>query len=105
MRRNVEFIGNWREEVGPDFPLMLDCYMALDVQYTTELARQLAPYNLKWIEEPLMPDEYAAHAKLTERLEGLGATAYFAAGEHEYTRYGFQQLIDAGVDLLQPDVM
>ena len=105
MRRSVEFIGNWREEVGPDFPLMLDCYMALDVQFTTKLARQLAPYNLKWIEEPLMPDEHAAHAKLTERLEGLGATAYFATGEHEYTRYGFQQLIDAGVDLLQPDVM
>ena len=100
MRRNVEFIGNWREEVCPDFPLMLDCYMALDVQFTTELARQLAPYNLKWIEEPLMPDEYTAAARLAKTLEGLGVTAYFATGEHEYTRYGFQQLIDAGVDLL-----
>ena len=46
--------------------------MALDVQYTTILARQLAPYNLKWIEEPLMPDEYAADAKLAKNLEGLG---------------------------------
>ena len=105
MLRNVDFIGNWRERVGSDFPLMLDCYMALDVHYTTELARLLAPYNLKWIEEPLMPDEYTAHAKLAERLEGLGVTTYFANGEHEYTRYGFQQLIDAGVGLLQPDVM
>ena len=64
---------------------MLDCYMALDVQYTVELAkrflllllllasaeywgsssedwtclsRRLEPYDIKWIEEPLMPDEY-----------------------------------------------
>ncbi len=105
LRKNVDSVKNWREKVGPDFPLMLDCYMALDVQYTTELARRLVPYNLKWIEEALMPDEYTAHAKLARNLEGLGCTSYFAAGEHEYTHHGFQQLINAGVNLLQPDVM
>ena len=105
LRKNVESAKYWREKVGPDFPLMLDCYMALDVQYTTELARRLMPYNLKWFEEALMPDEYAAHAKLARNLEGLGCTSYFATGEHEYTHHGFQQLINAGVNLLQPDVM
>ena len=105
MRQNVAFISDWREKVGADFPLMLDCYMALDLQYAAELARLLAPYNLRWIEEPLMPDEYSEHAKLAGKLEGLGTTTYFATGEHEYTSLGFQQLIDAGVGLLQPDVM
>ena len=52
-----------------------------------------------------MPDEYAAHAKLAKNLEGLDCTIHFATGEHEYTHHGFQQLIDAGVSLLQPDVM
>lgn len=105
LSKNVEFVRDWREKVGPEFPLMLDCYMALDLQYTTELARRLVPYNLTWIEEPLMPDDYAAHAKLADNLKGLGITTYFATGEHEYTHHGFQQLIDAGVSLLQPDVM
>ncbi len=105
MRRNVEFVADWREKVGPDFPLMLDCYMALNVNYTAELVRKLQPFHLTWIEEPLMPDEYVAHAKLAERFAGLGTSTYFATGEHEYTRYGYQQLIDAGVGLLQPDVM
>ena len=105
MRKNIDSVRYWREKVGPDFPLMLDCYMALDVQYTTELVRKLEPYNIKWFEEALMPDEYAAHGKLAENLAGLGCTAYFATGEHEYTRHGFQQLINAGVNLLQPDVM
>ena len=68
MRQNVAFISDWREKVGPDFPLMLDCYMALDWQYAAELAQRLAPFNLKWIEEALMPDEYAAHAKLAAKL-------------------------------------
>jgi len=105
LSENVEFVRDWREKVGPEYPLMLDCYMALDVQYTTELARRLAPYNLTWIEEPLMPDEYAGHAKIADNLKGLGITTYFATGEHEYTHHGYQQLIDAGVSLLQPDVM
>ena len=105
LRQNVEFIGSWRDKVGAEFPLMLDCYMALDLQYAAELARLLAPFHLKWMEEPLMPDEYVAHAKLARKLEGIGTTTYLATGEHEYTQHGFQQLIEAGVGLLQPDVM
>jgi len=35
---------------------MLDCYMALDVNCAAALAKKLEPYDIKWIEEPLMPD-------------------------------------------------
>lgn len=52
-----------------------------------------------------MPDEYEAHAKLAKKTEAMGCTSYFATGEHEYTRWGFNALIDAGVGLIQPDVM
>lgn len=105
MKSNVAFVENWRKKVGPDFPLMLDCYMALDVEYTADLAQRLKPYELTWIEEPLMPDDYAGHAKLGRRFESMTGCAIFATGEHEYTQFGFQQLIDAGVGQLQPDVM
>ena len=84
---------------------MLDCYMALDVEYAAKLVQRLEPFRLTWLEEPLMPDEYVGHAKLARKLEGQGCSAYFATGEHEYTHHGYQQLIDAGVNLLQPDVM
>ena len=105
MRKNVEFIADWREKVGEDFPLMVDCYMALDVQYTAELCARLEPYGVKWLEECLMPDDYVAHKKLAKRMEAQGTKSFFATGEHEYTRWGYQQLIEAGVGLLQPDVM
>ena len=55
LRKNVEFFAGWREKVGPDFPLMLDCYMALSVPYAIKLAKKLEPYNLKWMEEFLPP--------------------------------------------------
>ncbi len=102
---NVAFFRDWREKVGPDFPLMVDCYMALDVDYAAELAAGLEAHNVLWMEEPLMPDDYAGHRNLARKLESRGCALKLATGEHEYSQFGFQQLIDTGVDLLQPDVM
>ena len=88
LRQNVDFCRGWRERVGPSFPLMLDCYMALDVQYTAVLAKQLeeAGCSLTWLEEPLMPDECeaaASHLKPdyhTVRRAGVYAGARAACG-------------------------
>lgn len=38
MRKNIEQVKQVRESVGPDFPVMIDCYMSLTVQYAMELA-------------------------------------------------------------------
>lgn len=36
--KNVEFFKGWREKVGPDFPLSLDCYMSLTVPYSIRVS-------------------------------------------------------------------
>jgi len=105
MAKNVAFIASWRDSVGPDFPLMLDCYMAMSTDYAAELARRIAPYNLQWLEEPLMPDDYDGHARLARKMNSRAGGTVLATGEHEYTRFGYLQLMDAGVELIQPDVM
>ena len=38
LRRNVAFLSAQRAAIGPDFPLMVDCYMSLDVPYAIRLA-------------------------------------------------------------------
>src|SRR5205807_6344178 len=53
LRKNVDAFRQAREAVGPEFPLKLDCYMALTVPYAIKLARALEPYGLEWIEECL----------------------------------------------------
>lgn len=40
-RKNVAYFKKWRKKVGPDFPLSLDCYMALTVPYSIKLAKAL----------------------------------------------------------------
>lgn len=102
-RKNVEFFKTWREKVGPDFPLMLDCYMALTVPYAIKLAKALEKYGLKWMEEFLPPDNYSGYRDVRAALKD--SSVLLTTAEHEYSRYGYQQLISDGcVDILQPDI-
>eukprot|EP01113_Clastostelium_recurvatum_P016516 TRINITY_DN1946_c0_g1_i3.p1 TRINITY_DN1946_c0_g1~~TRINITY_DN1946_c0_g1_i3.p1 ORF type:complete len:432 (-),score=108.05 TRINITY_DN1946_c0_g1_i3:1089-2384(-) len=101
LRNNVAIVKEIRQAIGPDFPLSIDCYMSLTVQYTIALARALEPYNIKWLEEMLHPDDYDGYELLKKTISSTMLTT----GEHEYTRYGFRQLIERRcADILQPDI-
>jgi L-rhamnonate dehydratase len=101
MRRNVELAAQMREACGPDFFLAFDCWMALSPSYALQLIEALKPYNFHWIEECLTPDDYAGHRQLVEQRTH---PIMIASGEHEYTRWGFENLLNTGVDLIQPDI-
>jgi L-rhamnonate dehydratase len=54
------------------------------------------------LEESLHPDDFDGHKLLKERAPWMKWTT----GEHEYTRYGFRNLIESrSIDILQPDMM
>lgn len=98
---NARLVQECRRAVGPEREIMIDCYMALDVEYTRRLVDVAESAGVRWIEEPLPPDDYCGY----ESLSRLDSTVQIAAGEHEYTRWGFATLIDTGgVTILQPDV-
>jgi L-rhamnonate dehydratase len=103
LHRNIAELAEMRSRVGDDFWLMLDCWMALDLDYATRLAhRAWHECGLKWIEEALSPDDYWAYAALKRDVpKGLLVTT----GEHEATRWGFRMLMDMECcDIIQPDV-
>jgi len=102
IKRNEAFVAEVREQIGDDCELMLDCWMAFDVEYTVQLAETLRPYRLKWIEECLVPEDLDGHLQLRRRLPWQT----LATGEHWYTHYTFQWAIQHKVvDILQPDIM
>ncbi|ORY12390.1 nucleotide-diphospho-sugar transferase [Clohesyomyces aquaticus] len=102
LKKNVEFLRRHRETVGPDFPLMVDCYMSLNVPYTIEVVKACEDLNLNWWEECLSPDDSDGF----EQIKRAHPTMKFTTGEHEYSRYGFRKLIEGrNLDILQPDVM
>jgi L-rhamnonate dehydratase len=101
LHRNEAFVAKARETIGDESELMLDCWMAFDVEYTVRLAEVLRPYRLKWMEECLIPEDLDAHVALRDRLPWQT----LATGEHWYTHVPFLWALRHGVvDILQPDI-
>lgn len=101
LARNVELVAATREQVGDDVEIMLDCWMAFDVDYTIRLAEALQPYRIRWMEECLPSNDMRAHAELRVRLDWQT----LATGEHWFTATPFQQAAaEKLVDILQPDI-
>ena len=99
MRRNEALVAAVRDAVGPDVEVMADAFMGWDLDYALRMVRRLERYDLRWVEEPLLPDEIGGYSALRAR-----SPIPIAAGEHEQTLAGFQQLISAGaVDVIQFD--
>ena len=99
MKKNVEMVKVVREAVGDDVDVMLEAYMGFNYPYAKQLLKELEPYNLRWAEELLLPDEIHSFAKLKQ-----GTSIPLSGGEHEYTRFGFHDLLEAkALDIFQFD--
>lgn len=101
INRTVDLVAKTRDQIGPDVELMLDGWLSFNVEYTVRLAEALRPYNLKWIEDYMLPEDMDSYMKLRQRLPGH----ILATGEHWYTIHPFAIAASQGlVDILQPDV-
>jgi len=102
MRKNLELVKTVRSVIGPDVDLSADAYMGWDVDYAIRMIRMLedAGMNLRWVEEPVIPDDIDGYARIRRSV-----STPISGGEHEFTRFGFRELISKeAVDILQPDV-
>lgn len=102
MRKNLELVRTVRQVIGPDIELMADAYMGWDVLYAIRMIHMIedAGLNLKWVEEPVIADDIDGYEEIRRAV-----STPISGGEHEFTRYGFRQLIQRhAVDILQPDV-
>ncbi|MDQ4504104.1 L-fuconate dehydratase [Sinomonas sp. ASV322] len=89
-----------RETVGPDIRIAVDANQRWDVEQAITWVRQLARFDIAWIEEPTSPDDILGHAEIAKRLAPIPV----ATGEHVQNRIVFKQLLQAGaIDVLQLD--
>jgi L-rhamnonate dehydratase len=102
LRKNEELVAQTREVVGDEVELMLDCWLAMDVDYTVRLAERLGPYGLRWIEDFLLPEDLEGYRAVRKRLPHQT----LAAGEHWYGPLPFATAANRHlVDIFQPDVL
>lgn len=99
MKRNVELVRTVRECVGDEIDIMADAYMGWTLDYARRMLPLLESFRLRWLEEPVVPDDIGGYAELKSY-----ARIPIAGGEHEFTLYGFKQLLDArALDYIQFD--
>jgi L-rhamnonate dehydratase len=99
MQRNVELVRTVRESIGDDIDLMADAYMGWNLDYAKRILPLLEPFHLRWLEEPVIPDDVQGYAQLKSH-----SRIPIAGGEHEFTLYGFRDLLEArAVDYIQFD--
>ena len=99
MQRNLELVRTVRETVGDEIDVMADAYMGWTLDYAKRMLPLLEPFHLRWLEEPVIPDDVRGYAE----LKAYGRVP-IAGGEHEFTSYGFRDMLEArAVDYIQFD--
>ena len=99
MQRNINLVRTVREAVGSGIDVMADAYMGWTLDYAKRMLPLLEPFHLRWLEEPVIPDDIHGYAE----LKSYGRIP-IAGGEHEFTVSGFRDLLQArAVDYIQFD--
>ena len=97
--RDVELIAAARSG-AENAELMIDIGQKYTVKRTIRMARRLEKYRLRWMEEPLSPDDYEGYRELSRSV-----SVDIAAGEAESGRSVFRKLIEyCRIDVVQPDI-
>jgi L-alanine-DL-glutamate epimerase-like enolase superfamily enzyme len=90
-----------REAVGPDIDLMCDVNQLWSVHQAIDVGRRLAPYDLYWIEDPTIPEDYPGLARIAAALD-----TPIVAGEYCVGLWPFRHLLEArAVDIVMIDLL
>ncbi|QDU10312.1 mandelate racemase/muconate lactonizing enzyme family protein [Gimesia aquarii] len=96
----ISAIEQARSLIGTGRLLMVDAWMKWNVDSTIAISKEIATFNIEWIEEPLSPDDLSGYETLKEE-----SAVPIAGGEHEFTAAAFRPLIQQKLhSVLQPDV-
>ena len=80
--------------------LMIDTNHAYGRTEALQLGMALKDYNLRWYEEPVVPEDIRGYSELKSKL-----SIPIAGGENEHTLYGFKNLFENNcLDIAQPDI-
>ena len=97
---DIERVKAVRGAIGHDIDLMVDGNISYTPQMAIRIGKEIEKYNISWFEEPIPPDDVDGMLKIASSLN-----IPLAAGENNYTRYGFKDLISRrAVDIIQADV-
>ena len=95
----VERVATVRETVGEEMGIALDFHGRIHKAMTKVLFKELSSFNLMFIEEPVLSENYEALANINDY--GIPV----ALGERLFSRWDFKNILSSGyIDVIQPDL-
>ncbi len=97
----LERVGSLRDAFGRDLDIALDFHGRVPRPVAKILLRELEPFRLMWVEEPITPETDGS----LRHLAAVGSSVPIATGERLTSRWDVLPLLrDGVVDIVQPDV-
>jgi mandelate racemase len=98
---DADMVGAVREIVGPEVQLMVDLNQSQSAAGAIRRIRELAGYDLAWVEEPVAAEDLAGHARVRS-----ASPVPIQTGENWWFLWDMAHAIEAGAcDLAMPDLM
>jgi galactonate dehydratase len=89
-----------RESLPAGIDLAVDMHGRYDLGTAKRVARDLEPFRLLWLEEPVPPENVDAMRDIRESCH-----VPICAGENLFLRHGFRELLEKqAVDIIMPDI-
>ena len=98
--RMVRWVKHVRESIPKQMELACDMHGRYDLETAKRVAKELEPFRLLWLEEPVPPENIDAMTDVRH-----STSTPIACGENLYMRWGYRELLNKNaVDIIQPDI-
>ena len=99
--QDVRNVAMMRDALGPEVEIMIDCNMAWTADEAIVTGRRFEDFDLYWLEEPVVCEDFAGYARIAEALD-----LRIVGGESHFTRFDMRPFFThPRIPILQPDVM
>ena len=96
----VDKVKFMRESLPKEIELAVDMHGRYDLGTAKRVAKELEPFRLVWLEEPVPPENIDAMKNVRDSTH-----TPICCGENIYMRWGFRELFEKqAVDIIMPDI-
>ncbi len=100
IRHGIDVVRAVRDAIGPNMEIGIDIRARIDPWSASRVAKELEPFNIAWMEEPILYDNVEAMAEFARSVNVPVST-----GEQLYNRWEFRPLLATNtVRMIQPDI-
>lgn len=100
LEETVARVAAVRQALGNKMDIAIDFHGRVHKAMARVLMKELEPYNLLFVEEPVLCENEEAFVELRRHT-----VIPIATGERNFTRWGFKNMLaGGGVDIIQPDL-